>query len=579
MVRRLMGAAALALSSCYAAGGDGSPPPPDKFYFPTGLAVSRGGNVLYAVNSDFDLQWNGGTVQSYNLWKIRRDIGVALNYTPPSTGPGELAPLPDLPYIVKPRTFCRPDGTFLGGPDRYDRDGRLIPIGQTCSPPMQSEAYIQDSATIGAFASELDLSKALTADKRARLFLPLRSNASLTWADVGEDDPKAPPPNVDRFDTSFEPFRIDCGTRVDRRCDGRHSVGNNPSADSRNSRGVTMPGEPFGLAQSDDGTAIVITHQALNDARSSLFVTGLDPIPGVKCGGSLVSPGDPSLQFVVDNVTPGGNGIANIPHDPDAFENCDRLMPSFLQTSRFYGRLDRLRLKDDDGFRGSSDAFRPWLQNEVFAIPNVNAQNVDIRGIAFDPTPRILCKAAPGADLRKCARVPARMFIASRSPNMLVTGTVGGSATTSGYDPDELQFGKNEPLQAGPSRVYLAPIVDRAGNYALRLFVVAFDSALIYIYDPNNMASPPDTIRVGVGPFAMAFDPFVLDDVALRKPVPEDDRQNPAHHIKRYSFAYVASFTNSFVQVIDLDNSRPDNSTFGNVVYTLGQPTAPKGSQ
>ena len=34
--------------------------------------MSRGGNVLYAVNSDFDLQWNGGTIQSLDLHLIRR---------------------------------------------------------------------------------------------------------------------------------------------------------------------------------------------------------------------------------------------------------------------------------------------------------------------------------------------------------------------------------------------------------------------------------------------------------------------------------------------------------------------------
>ena len=52
--------------ACYSAG-NGTPPPLDSFYYPTGLAVSSGGNVLYAINSDFDLQWNGGTLQSYEI--------------------------------------------------------------------------------------------------------------------------------------------------------------------------------------------------------------------------------------------------------------------------------------------------------------------------------------------------------------------------------------------------------------------------------------------------------------------------------------------------------------------------------
>src|ERR1700729_2789850 len=59
-------------SSCYSPR-PGTPPPMKTFYYPVGLAVSAAGNVLYVANSDFDLQWNGGTVQSYDLNAIRID--------------------------------------------------------------------------------------------------------------------------------------------------------------------------------------------------------------------------------------------------------------------------------------------------------------------------------------------------------------------------------------------------------------------------------------------------------------------------------------------------------------------------
>src|SRR5437667_10872640 len=65
-------AAAATAYACYSTG-DGSPPPSKDFYFPVGLAVSAHGNVLYVANSDFDLQYNGGTVQSYDLSAIRLD--------------------------------------------------------------------------------------------------------------------------------------------------------------------------------------------------------------------------------------------------------------------------------------------------------------------------------------------------------------------------------------------------------------------------------------------------------------------------------------------------------------------------
>src|SRR5512135_2369770 len=72
-------AAAVATTpACYPAAGEGVDPPAFNFYFPVGLAVSRGGNVLYAINSDFDLQWNGGTIQSLDLHLIRRHTVTAI---------------------------------------------------------------------------------------------------------------------------------------------------------------------------------------------------------------------------------------------------------------------------------------------------------------------------------------------------------------------------------------------------------------------------------------------------------------------------------------------------------------------
>src|ERR1700691_6396641 len=64
--------------ACYSSGAGGTDPPTTTFYFPTGLAVSTGGNVLYVANSDFDLQWNGGTLQSYDLFQIRNDAATLI---------------------------------------------------------------------------------------------------------------------------------------------------------------------------------------------------------------------------------------------------------------------------------------------------------------------------------------------------------------------------------------------------------------------------------------------------------------------------------------------------------------------
>ncbi|WP_394847195.1 hypothetical protein LZC95_06965 [Pendulispora brunnea] len=605
MLRRLMGAAAVTLCACYSGGGNGSDPPSNQLYFPVGLAVSTGGNVLYAVNSDFDLQWSGGTLQSYDLFKLRHDIGVMLNWDP---GPDQRN-FPGLPYVEdhKPAFFCKPDGTFPGGPE-VDQNNNRIPVGRICAPPMHSEAYFHDSVTIGAFATDLQLSRGTLDGSPTggrRLFMPMRSDASLTWVDIAADDPAIAPPDLAPGDSSFPPFALRCNggaTGHGARCDAGHSAGNNPN-ELGNNRKITMPGEPFGMAQTEDGTAIVVTHQ--NDTRTSLFGTGLHPV-GTGDGCPLPvpvanpqNPTAPALQFVAENITIGGNGIASIPHDVDAYAgNCDKMpRPAFWQTSRFLPRLDRVRYYADDGQSGwdptskippSAPQYRPYLQGEATVSIFTNPSGIDSRGIAIDNTQRIACKAQPGADKTKCAQLPARAFIANRQPATVLIGQVGAVTTEGGYNPDDISIYANIPLTVGASRVYLAPIVDRQGNYALRLFIVCFDSATIFVYDPQT-EQIENVIRVGTGPFAMAFDPFDINDVALRKPVPVDDRQKDpifaASPLRRYSFAYVASFTNSFVQVIDLDNSRPKapngqplNATFETVVYTLGTPTAPKGS-
>src|SRR3954471_16910420 len=72
--------------------GDRSAPPSDVFYFPVGLQVWANGTVLYAVNSDFDLQYNGGTLQSYDLRLIREHAYDLVTDPAKTLGPG--SPLP-----------------------------------------------------------------------------------------------------------------------------------------------------------------------------------------------------------------------------------------------------------------------------------------------------------------------------------------------------------------------------------------------------------------------------------------------------------------------------------------------------
>jgi hypothetical protein len=570
--------AALATPACYPEGGNGTAPPTDSLYFPTGLALSAGGNVLYAINSDFDLQWNGGTLQSYDLFQIRQDAAGLIQSNLAGSSPP-----PDIPFVTPWTPGC-PGNTATPANNGV---GLGVLLGTQCAPPVDSTAYVRDSATIGAFATDLQLAL----DGGTRLFAPVSGNATVTWADVAYDDPGGPPPQPTDTASTFAPFSMDCGVRSQGRCDAAHQTGNDPNA-AGDTRNVTIPGEPFGLAQSADGTAMALTSET--ETEASLLTTGLQPPSSASnfanaCGNP---PCPPVMQYVLTGMPNGGVGLASVPHDAnagiplceDTGDQAGCLRQAFLETNRSSAEVDLLRYYDDDG----SSLHRPYIQKEAVFPINTNVPGTDSRGIAIDYTQRIACEAQPGADLQQCARLPARVFIASRSPASLIIGQLG-QPTPPGegaYNPDQLFLLGNVPMTAGPSKVYLAPIVmpdaDGFGHYVLRVFVVCFDSNSIFVYDPDQLmslnAQPEFIIVTGLGPYAMAFDPFSWQDVATNAVVPLDSRQPAGLGLKRYRFAYLASFTRSYMQMVDLDDSLPTADTFYSVVFTLGTPTPPKGT-
>jgi hypothetical protein len=582
--------------ACYSAG-SGTAPPPNQFYFPVGLAVSAGGRVLYAVNSDFDLQWNGGTLQSYDLTHVRTDAAALVDYNVFGT-----ASVGGISFVSggkghapKPCVF-KNNGAITSG----------VPLGQACAPPIDSTSYFQQSVVVGAFATDLQLMTPLVPTTTDRLFFPVRGTATLTFRDVRHDDPSHDPSQPVDFSMTCSPANDGC------------AVGSNPNS-TGNSRRVTMPGEPFGMALSQDRTVVTVTHQT--DTKTSLL-TSSSPNNG----------NPPTMQFVLDGVPVGGNGIVAVPHDYDAVTACDDprhpgnancLRPAFLQTSRSVAEIDLLRYYSDSGIPfgpgvpGEGVSLqRPYIQRERAYSLTANSIGTDSRGIVIDPTPRLACKAALGplsnpptadqqAALQNCGRRPARVFFANRTPPSLVFGEIGETASDGSYDADQLVISGQAPVDVGASRVYVAPILDRDGHFEMRVFVVCFDSADVFVFDPEFLGSgqnstPEQVIYTGAGtgPFAMAFDPMPLECAAIGDPTsaawkampgdpaypwrttpcPPNPSQVPSSGVGPYRFGYIANFTQSFVQMIDLDASSPSAPyTFEQIVFTLGNPTLPKG--
>lgn len=496
-------------AGCYTSS-DGLEPPLDAFYFPTGLAVSAGGSALYVANSNFDLQYNGGTVQAFDLAALRqRSLALRdalLEQGPAGCGSAGLAPNPD--EIVVPG----PCASFQAG------------------------AFLRSSASIGAFASGLELVYEQEGSG-ARLFVPVRGDPSVTYFDV--DDDRA---------GGGATFRLACGQAgADLRCDAAHRVGQDPG---RSLRGLKLPVEPVGIAASEDGRAIVTAHQTA--AAVSLVVNRWD------------EPGAPTLEYFLGGLPEGPTEVATVP--VPAFVEAARAagetvehQAGFLVTYRNAPQVDLLRLFDD----AAASPPRPFLTRAASAAITTNANGRDSRGMAVDGSARAACEASCAGELaclRACLEVPLRFFVANRTPASLLVGEVttevaesdlGGEGRPTGVF-DRLRIYDAVPLAFGASRVELGTVLDADGRRRARVFAVAFDTRQVFVYDPEARRIEA-IIRTGRGPHGLAFD--AGEDHAL---------------------LYVGHFTDSYLGVVDLDARK---ATYGTMIATLGQPTPPKELQ
>lgn len=541
------GAGCLLLAACLSTG-EGRPPPLDDFLYPVGLAVSPNGHVLWVANSDFDLAFNGGTILSLDLDAVRADEAKVRRDPADPTLPLAQAPVP--------AGACPSDP-----PGSIPGSGTLQPATQTCAPPVRTAAYVKDGVVTGAFATRLDY-------RDGRLFVPTRGDTSLLWLDVAPDTGDRTLPYSDKR----SPYFLGCGTRSSGHCDDAHRAG--VVAESvPNVTNYTLPGEPFGLGFSSDASLALVTHQT--SGAVSLFRSG-------------VGSGDraaPRLEHVLTGVPSGGTDIVEVPHDADAWAGCTTACgsvppPTFLTSSRITASLVRLRYLADDS--GASPA-RPVLAAEATTLVGATPSGFDVRSVVIDTSERIACKArvAPeggtrtaadvARDRRRCGRMRARLVAASRNPSTLVLAYVGKNTEPDdpAYDPDALTFVRAEPVPSGLARLAIAPVVDRVGLFAPKVFSVSFDLNTVEIHDLETLALEK-SIRVAQGPFAIAFDPFDATDVARQRIAPRDVDGRP-----RYRFAYVASFTKSTVQLLDLDASTENGATYGSVVFTLGLPGKP----
>jgi DNA-binding beta-propeller fold protein YncE len=524
--RSIIALSCSALAGCFKLD-DGREPPLDRIYFPSSLALSPGGERLYVANSDWDLQFNAGTVQAFDLARVRALLPRYCD-AHDECYPGERCDLED-GGPAGPTHWC----VEIGAPDPCGARGlqttaqRVIAPG-LCGPIAElGPDLLLESVSIGAFAT--DLAYTVNPNGGGRLFVPVRSDATLHWLDVS-GDPGAG--GVGR--------ELECGQDGDGQCDGDHRRGDGPGETSRDDE--ELPIEPYGVAVTEDGEAIVTTHQT--EGQVALFVNDwTTPERG------------PVLEYLLGGLQTRVISVAAVPMSRLVLE--DRALglgrqidyqPGFWISYRNSPSLDLVRYYDTIDAGG-----RPFLERTAAAgLTPVGLG--DVRGIAVDASARRACEATCVAGdascLATCAGVGLDVFLANRLPASVLSGRTLPNRSGAGSG-DELILSELTPVGDGPSRAVVGGVLDEAGEVKRRVFVVSFESRSIDIYDPVTRTLEA-RVYTGRGPNSIAID-------AAR------------------GLGYVAHFTDSFLGVIDLD--RRHTATYGSMILTLGQPISPRGSQ
>ncbi len=514
------------LASCFPTDIDVEPPL-DEFNFPVALALGEGGQRLYVANSDFDLRFNDGVVQVLDVDAVLEHLPVRCQSDADCDG----------------GLTCDDGGEAEGVGTYLCVDGDASPCGALaqstpaerfnhpgpCEALALDDSLILDAARIGPFVADIRYVPAAEG-RDARILMPVRGDATLHWADVEASPGDGPV--------------LDCGQRGTGVCDADHRRGDQKS--EQTSTGDGLPTEPFGIAVGEGGSAIFIGHQSQGSV--SVFDNGRN---------------GPELRSVLTDLPSNPIGLVALPVPAAATAGLAPYEPGVLVSFRYSGRVEPnvelLRYYDQE----TAAPGAPYLHRARSSRITTAASGLDSRGIAVDASARQRCEQTcaegacqtPEVDatctecLLSCAAEPVDVFLANRGPDSLLIGQTGLAEGELPRD-DVPDFSDSQPLRGGVSRVVVANVTDTDGTPASRVFVLAFDARILFIYDPVARAIETH-VQTGPGPQSIVVD-------------------------ETRALAYLAHFTDSYIGVIDLDKR---HATYGRVLLNVGRPRGPRSSK
>jgi hypothetical protein len=498
-------------------GESGIAPPNNRIFLPAGMVIDPAGRFLYVVNSNSDLRYNAGTVVAVDLavsCAIRPDLPICQATPSPS-------PASAFPVCSKTR-FSRTEPV---GDDYCCRDlvdSNII----NCNEPQ----FIQGDATIqiGSFGGAVVLQDFIRAGGGPvrRLFVAVRAEPSITYADVTPSSDGAAVTmrcTGDRLDSTPPPLNAFCedSWRI------RRPGGASPGA-------LEMPQEPHVLALDKGLGALFVGHLTVTANRqlqgggmSALDICNPENDNPVRFAGLSRTTFLPaSLTQAVATLSPG---------DPYPLLHPSPSLPQTVlyATARYSSAISGMVLEHPEGAScGDSDKTAPptseardltLIPSEHFYAPAFLPNGADIRGILF---------TSDGS----------RAYVLHRND----ADTISSPAAIEVLDRRRLSDGttpSNTPITvlgvcSGPSSMQW-----HNSGRGDRIFVTCYDDGLIYVVDP--VALDFSAIDVGVAPTSLVF-----------------STQDPG-------IAYVASFFNSHLSVIDL---RPGSPTENRVLLRIGLP-------
>jgi DNA-binding beta-propeller fold protein YncE len=282
------------------------------------------------------------------------------------------------------------------------------------------------SVRIGTFASDLALSPDGT-----RLFVPVRGDNSVTWIEVDDGGGR----------------RLRCwdgsASGDTPRCSGAHVIGS-----GRNSLGLRLPSEPFGIAFQD--TYAIVTHAGVGEV-------------------SLIAdvPGRPELVDIQGDLPASASGIGIHPTNGRVYV-----------AHRGANALSTLDVFDGSTVDAVDADNRPAIVPRRTVPVDVVVSGADNRSLVFHPG---------GTEL----------YVANRTPRSLLI-----LDTSIGEDGAPLDEWRDAiALGQGPSRIAVHEEAD--GRHLV--YAVCFDDALVYAIDPESRRVD-GILWTGEGPHAIAFD-------------------------------------------------------------------------